>query len=218
MLVLTPVCLIVGLVSFLSMVPDGGTAESAVVLSLGWSALWVFATVAYVLFGTGSFVTIRQFVDGVFGQLVSVVSVLVIPLVLVALASATYSTRALVGGQSGASVAPDQIPLALNVMEATTDGVMLVLGILFGTIVFVLGNCLRSESGRWRAVGFVGMLLGVVCLAVNFGALVTASQPLVGILAVVAVSLWLLPVGWFVYRGSGHFATAVNRSSGTLME
>lgn len=200
LLALTPVLLLAALAGFFSTAPAGGAAESAAVLSVGWTLLWVLVTAAYVAFAVGSFAVIHGRVSGLTGRLLGTVPLLLIPLVLVALGVATYATRSLVRSEAEQAVADEQLPLVLSVMEATTDGVVLSLGALFGAVLLVLGYVMTRQSSRWRIVGFLGLLLGANCLLTNLGILLTTGEPVVGTIAVVAASLWLVPTGWFVAR------------------
>lgn len=131
-----------------------------------------------------------------------------------------FVSRAIVRPDTTVAVATEQQGVVLNIMEGLTDGITFTNGIIFGVMVLSLGYLVLETPGQRRVVGYLGVLLGAGTLVVNLGLLLVEATDLwiIGILVRILASLLLLPIGWSIYRGSGHPGHADGSTSGTAAE
>lgn len=202
-LVLTPVLFLVALFSFFAAYPGADAPLAELYLSFGWRLTWVLATATYLAFSGASYLLIRRHLSGLVGHLLANVSLLLVPMVLLTLGTAVYASRALAGDRyPEIALGAEQLPLALRLNSAITDGLHLGLGIVYLFVIGVLGFVLFQQSGRWRAFGGLGVGLGAIGMLINFWHLFTGSFPLVPLVSTALISFWLVGAGWYFYRSA----------------
>ena len=212
LLVSTPVFLIGGTIGMV--VARSVSPLALMILHPGWAVFWGAILIAMAALVIGSYWTIRAQLTGPIGDFLGIVVVMLLPITFVAVGLALFTGRAITRRDSAYAVSEEDLPLALDLLTAMTDAMVLLIGVGFGLTIVILGGLLDRAAGKRQVLGAVGLLLGAAVLVLNFALLFTGeATPLfhIGIVSVILASLWLVPFGVLMVRDARIGTRSVGR-------
>lgn len=181
----------------------GSEGVPLLMLQPRWTVLWACVLAGATAFAVGSYLAIGVFDDGpraaVFGHL----AVMIVPLGLVSLGLATFTSRAIVRRDSTYAIATEDLSLVLNVLAAVTNAVVLTMAILVGVVLVGLAAAFESRPDWPDLLASIGQVLGALVVVVNLALLVVGETRLLFMFGIGTVLLavgWLLPVGWLLVQ------------------